>query len=167
MRVFGCGSNKRNSAVLHIFKKCLLLLLIKILNFINVKKNSAKPENVVGLCNNILNVRKCCACRINSIKIHARLLCNNTCRGCFARSGRAKENHIAHSSLVHHLAQNTALTEQMGLSNYIVKALRTQNIRQNFIFVCHNITSHTQLLYQICRNLSIYQMQPFLPFIEG
>ena len=117
----------------------------------------------------LFNVGKRCTRSIKLIEIHSRLFCNNACSRGFTRSGRTKEYHIGHSSLFHHLAQNSALAEKVRLPNYLVKSLWAKNVSQHLVFVCQfyhlHSSEHTHLLYHFSTILSIWQYTPFMPII--
>ena len=92
MRIFGSACNQRNFAVFDIFQKRLLLFFIKILNFVEIKQNSAGVT--VDFIRNIAHVFQRRGGCVKLEKRPVRRVCANVRNGGFSRSRRAVENHI-------------------------------------------------------------------------
>ncbi len=134
MRVFGGGCDKRDAAVLDIFKQRLLLLAVEILYLIKVQKNSASAENIVGLCHNILDVGKRCRGGIKTVKSHIGSLGYYGGGGGLARAGRTVEYHICNSAALYHAAYDAALTEKVRLPHYVGKVAGAKKVGKLCVF---------------------------------
>ena len=98
IRIFGSRCNERNPAVLHKFKKRLLLLFVKGLYFVKIKERAVFRKHILGACQYLLYVRNGCGRCVKHKKLHSRYLGYNFRNGCLSRPGRAVKNQIRNSS---------------------------------------------------------------------
>ena len=137
IRIFGCWRNQRDTAVFNVFEQSLLLLFIKILNFVKIEQNSVKPRKSVKLCNNILYVGSWSRCAVKLFEGTVCLFCNICGKRSFSNPRRTVENKIRNISAFNNFTQRSVGCNKMLLSHNVINCLWTNPVRKRFV---HNIT---------------------------
>ena len=121
VRVLCSGSDQSDPAVLDELKQGLLLFLIKILDLVEIQKNTARSEKSIEVTDYCLNVGNTCSGGIELSQGAVGPLGNDPCDGGFTCAGRAVEDHIRDLSALHDAAEHAVFTQNMLLPDDVVK----------------------------------------------